>query len=186
MKAGLQWALIALFALGSAVLGIWLRSHWDERDHPPPPGLTVVAVGETIGHWTGTNYAGTTTPLPGAGRLRLVNFWASWCPPCVKELPAFQAFHRQQGPNGVQVVGIALEDAAPAAAFSEQLGLSFPQFAEPNGPRDTSVRWGNTRGTLPFTVLIDGEGRLLATHARPFDDAAEITAWVVANSPDTP
>jgi thiol-disulfide isomerase/thioredoxin len=187
VKAGVQWALIAAFALGSAALGLWLRGEWDARNTPPPPpGLRVVAVGQPIGEWQGQTLEGGAAELPGAGRLRLVNFWASWCPPCVKELPAFQAFHANQAPNGVQVVGIALDDEAPAAAFSQRFALGFPQFVEANGPRDTSVRWGNTRGTLPFTVLIDADGRILATHARPFNDATEIADWVADHAPVMP
>jgi thiol-disulfide isomerase/thioredoxin len=179
MRPTVQWGLIALFAVGSAALGVWLRGEWDARRTPPvPTDVPVLAVGDAIGHWQGKGYDGHSAPLPGDGRWRLVNFWASWCPPCVKELPAFEAYHREQGANGVQVVGIALEDAAPAQAFARRLGLSFPQFAEANSPRDTSVRWGNARGTLPFTVLITPDGRLAATHARPFDDAGDIRDWV--------
>ena len=179
MKPAVQWALVLVFALGSAALGVWLRGAWEAtRATPVPAGIAIRGVGESIGDWQGVQENGERSPLPGDGRWRLVNFWASWCPPCVRELPAFEAYHRQQGTRGVQVVGIALEDPAPAIAFARQLGLSFPRFVEPNHPADTSVRWGNTRGTLPFTVLLTPDGRIAATHARPFDDAAAIDDWV--------
>lgn len=179
MKPWLHWTLIAGFALGSAALGLWLRGEFDAaRRAAVPEGLTVVAVGEPAGPLVGTTLEGANQPLPGEGRWRLINFWASWCPPCIKELPALDAFHRAQGEGGVQVIGVALEDPADARAFLERRPVDFPVFVEPNSPRDSSVRLGNTRGLLPYTVLIDPEGRLVATHSRPFDEASDVADWV--------
>jgi thiol-disulfide isomerase/thioredoxin len=182
MKPWLQWALIGAFAIGSAALGIWLRGEFDEARTPPPPaGLKVVALGESAEPLLGTTLDGVNQPLPGEGRWRLINFWASWCPPCVKEMPVLDAYHRAQGPHGVQVIGIALEDAADARAFLERVPVDFPIFAEPNSLRDSSVRLGNARGLLPYTVLIDPEGRLVAQHLSPFPDAGAIEAWARAH-----
>ncbi|HAI59761.1 MAG TPA: TlpA family protein disulfide reductase [Xanthomonadaceae bacterium] len=179
MKPALQWTLIVAFALASAAVGIWLRGAFDEaRVPPPPPGLKVVALGESAEPLLGTTLDGVNQPLPGEGRWRLINFWASWCPPCVKEMPLLDAYHHAQGADGVQVIGIALEDAADAAAFLDRVPVDFPIFAEPNSRTDSSVRLGNTRGVLPYTVLIDPQGRLVAQHLRPFPDVEAIEAWV--------
>jgi thiol-disulfide isomerase/thioredoxin len=179
MKPALQWALIAGFALGSLGLGLWLRESMEAaRTPPPPPGLTVVALGESAEPLLGTTLDGIGQPLPGAGRWRLINFWASWCPPCVEEMPVLDAYHRAQGADGVQVIGIALEDAADARAFLERVPVGFPIFAEPNTRTDSSVRLGNTRGVLPYTVLIDPQGRLAARHERPFPDVEAVAEWV--------
>lgn len=181
MKPAVQWTLIGFFALASAALGIWLRGEFDEARTPPAPaGLSVVALGESAGPLLGTTLDGVHQPLPGEGRWRLINFWASWCPPCVKEMPLLDAFHGAQGSKGVQVIGIALEDAADARAFLERVPVDFPNFAEPNSPRDSSVRLGNARGLLPYTVLIDPQGRLVAQHLGPFPDVAAIDDWVAA------
>jgi thiol-disulfide isomerase/thioredoxin len=179
MKPALQWALIATFAVASAALGVWLRGEFDEARAPaPPPGLKVVALGESAEPLLGTTLDGVNQPLPGEGRWRLINFWASWCPPCVEEMPVLDAYHRAQGPDGVQVIGIALEDAADARGFLERVPVGFPNFAEPNSTRDSSVRLGNARGLLPYTVLIDPQGRLVAQHLSPFPDAQAVAAWV--------
>jgi len=179
MKPALQWGLIAVFALGSAGLGLWLRDTFDEARTPPPPvGLTVVALGESAEPLLGTTLDGRNVPLPGEGRWRLINFWASWCPPCVAEMPVLDAYHRDQGPNGVQVIGIALEDAADAQAFLLRVPVGFAVFAEPNSVRDSSVRLGNARGLLPYTVLISPEGTLIKQHLSPFPDAEAIDDWV--------
>lgn len=179
MKPALQWALIAAFAIASAAVGIWLRGTFDEARTPPPPaGLKVVALGESAEPLLGTTLDGVNQVLPGEGQWRLINFWASWCPPCVKEMPLLDAYHRAQGADGVQVIGIALEDAAKAKAFLERVPVGFPIFAEPNSRTDSSVRLGNTRGVLPYTVLIDPQGRLVAQHLSPFPDVAAIDGWV--------
>lgn len=179
MKPSTQWVLIAAFALGSAGLGLWLRGQFDAaRTVPPPAGLTVVAMGESTLPLAGTTIDGDAQPLPGDGRWRLINFWASWCPPCVAEMPALDAYHRAQGSDGVQVVGIALEDAADAQAFLQRVPVGFPIFVEPNSRSDSSVRLGNSRGVLPYTVLIDPQGRLAGQHGRPFDDADDVASWV--------
>lgn len=178
MKPALQWSLIAFFALGSAALGFWLRQTHDGSIPPPPPGLTVVALGESALPLRGRTLDDQPQDLPGAGRWRLINFWASWCPPCVKEMPVLDAYHRSQGPHGVQVIGIALEDPAAARAFLERRPVGFPIFHEPNTRSDTSVRLGNLRGVLPYTVLIDPQGRLVAQYSRPFPDVAAVAEWV--------
>jgi thiol-disulfide isomerase/thioredoxin len=179
LKPALQWALVGAFAIGSAALGLWLRDRFEAaRTPPPPPGLAVVALGESAEPLLGTTLDGANQPLPGEGRWRLINFWASWCPPCVAEMPVLDAYHRAQGPDGVQVIGIALEDAADARAFLARVPVAFPIFAEPNSRTDSSVRLGNARGVLPYTVLIDPQGRLVAQHLSPFPDAAAINDWV--------
>jgi len=179
MKPALQWTLIAAFALGSLGLGLWLREAMDQANTPPPPpGLNVVALGESAEPLLGTTLDGVNQPLPGDGRWRLINFWASWCPPCVKEMPVLDAYYQAQGSTGVQVIGIALEDAADAYAFLQRVPVDFPIFAEPNTRTDSSVRLGNTRGVLPYTVLIDPQGRLVARHERPFPDVAAVADWV--------
>ena len=187
MKPWQQWALIGVFAVSSAALGIWLRGEFDDARTPPAPeGLKVVALGESAEPLLGTTLDGVNQPLPGEGRWRLINFWASWCPPCVKEMPVLDAYHRAQGADGVQVIGIALEDAADARAFLDRVPVGFPIFAEPNSIRDSSVRLGNARGLLPYTVLIDPQGRLVAQHLSPFPDAAAIAGWVEAAKADAP
>src|SRR5690606_30868440 len=106
---------------------------------------------------------GTTRDVAGPGRVRLLNYWASWCGPCRDEMPALHAYAADQGSNGVEVIGIALDEPEPARAFAESLGVGFTLLLEAPGPRDSSVRFGNARRLLPFTVLVDADGRLVKT-----------------------
>lgn len=106
-----------------------------------------------------------------AGRPTLVNLWASWCGPCVREMPALDAFSRQQGTNGVQVVGIALDTALGVEAFLATHPVRYQVLVDTPGPADAGVRLGDTRGVLPFSVLVDGHGQVLRQWVGPLTAA---------------
>ena len=94
------------------------------------------------------------------GRPLLVNFWATWCPPCVEELPLLNAFYRQNSTNGWQVLGVAVDQAAPVQAFLGRQPLDFPVVLAGLEGLNLSRQLGNEAGGLPFTVLFDAEGKV--------------------------
>jgi thiol-disulfide isomerase/thioredoxin len=93
------------------------------------------------------------------GKVLVVNFWATWCPPCLKEIPEFIALQNRYGAKGVQFVGIAIDQKDRVIAYMAQVGMNYPVLmAEKEGitlARDA----GNRLGGLPFTVIIDKQGR---------------------------
>jgi thiol-disulfide isomerase/thioredoxin len=178
--AALTWSAIVVLGLVSAGLGWWLGQRaLLPSERPPPPGLKVVPIGATLPDLAfPTIDGGEPVRLAGPGRPRLINYWASWCGPCRKEMPVLDAYAAEQGGNGVQVIGIALDSADEAAAFRRTVPVSFLLLLETPGPGDSSVRLGNTRGILPYTVLVDAEGRLAKTHYGAFPDVEAVRAWV--------
>jgi thiol-disulfide isomerase/thioredoxin len=160
--------------LGQRILGATLAAAAPK----PPAGITVATRGEPIPVVDIADLEGRAVTLPGtyAGRPILINFWASWCAPCVKEMPELQRFSAGQGPNGVQVVGIALDDPAAVRAFLQRVAVSYPILLDAPGPADASVRLGNPKGVLPYSVLVSADGRLLKQRIGPFDDG-EIARW---------
>lgn len=102
-----------------------------------------------------------------AGRPAIINLWASWCRPCIEEMPLLEAFDREQGANGIRVVGIALDDPAAVREFLTRTGVTYPNLVDVAGPADAGVRLGNPRGVLPYSVLVDRDGRILEQWVGP-------------------
>ncbi len=163
---------------GQRVLDTTLRA----RAPAAPDGVIVAERGGIVPPMQVRALDGRVVQLPEAwaGRATLVNLWASWCAPCLKEMPELDAYARQQGADGVQVVGIALDDAAAVQAFVSRLGIGYPSLVDAPGPADAGVRLGNPAGVLPYTVLVSAEGRLLKTRIGPFEDLDDIATWANA------
>lgn len=160
---------------GQRILGAALKA----QASTPPEGVIVAERGDIVPAMTLPDTNGTATHIPDAwlGKPRLVNLWATWCGPCLKEMPDLQAFANEQGTNGVQVVGIALDDAAGVRDFLQRNRITYPILIDGPGPADAGVRLGNSAGVLPYTVLISAEGRLLRTKIGPFDNKQAIADW---------
>ena len=177
----------AAVALGSAaVLGVgagigtgWWRSRPAVGGRSPPDASGPGDV------WSATVLRpdGTALPLaPFRGRPLLVNFWASWCVPCVTELPLLDRFHasqRMRGDNGWQVVALALDSAANVRRFVEKSPLALPVGVLEPGAYDLPRRLGNTSGGLPFSVLHDGQGRIALRHLGAVTDGL-LAQWVAS------
>ena len=94
------------------------------------------------------------------GRLMVINFWATWCPPCVEEMPELDALQRELAPKGVQVIGIGIDSAAKIEQFSKKSGFSYPLLQGGASGAELTRAFGNASAALPFTVVIDRDGRI--------------------------
>jgi thiol-disulfide isomerase/thioredoxin len=150
-----------------------------QADAPPTPvGVVVAKRGETLPPLRLPDLAGRPVAVPEAwaGRPLLINVWASWCGPCIEEMPELQRFSAQQGATGVQVVGIALDEPEAVRAFLARVPVQYPILIDAPGPADAGVRLGNRRGVLPYSVLVGADGRLLKQRIGPFV-AGELNAF---------
>jgi peroxiredoxin len=94
------------------------------------------------------------------GKWVLINFWASWCAPCMDELPLLVDAQKRYGMHGLQILGPALDDAESVAPVIARLGINYPVSADFSGADTAMQAFGNEKSALPYSVLIDPQGRI--------------------------
>lgn len=109
------------------------------------------------------------------GKVVAVNFWATWCAPCLEEIPMFQEVRRKHASQGFEIVGIAVDDVDKVAEFSRKLDISYPILVADGSGLALIRQLGNSSGGLPYTAFLDRAGRptrsKLGTFTRPELDA---------------
>lgn len=168
--------IVALAGLAGA-LGLWAGQAWQPRTAVAPQP-DVARIGDLAPELQLPDLDGRPRRLSEfRGRPLLVNFWASWCSPCIEEMPLLDAYAGDQDAKGTQVLGIALDELEPVQAFLAQVPVRYPNLIEAAGRTDSSVALGNTRAVLPFSALIGADGRILRIKVGKFRDAEELAAW---------
>jgi len=97
------------------------------------------------------------------GKVMVLNFWGTWCPPCRAEIPEFIRFQKQYEKQGVQFVGVAIDQKSKAQAYATELGINYPILLGDLAGIDLARRIGNAEGGLPYTVITDRGGKVIAT-----------------------
>jgi thiol-disulfide isomerase/thioredoxin len=115
--------------------------------------------------------------LEWQGRSLVCNFWATWCAPCREEIPLLDAAQHKYGAEGIQVVGIAIDNAANVREFGESIKIGYPVLLAGSPAIELMRSLGNASGGLPFTVLLDRRGRLAGHKLGPYS-APELDAAV--------
>ncbi len=94
------------------------------------------------------------------GKVVILNFWATWCPPCRSETPMFVEMQEKYAASGLQFVGIAIDDADKVQDFMDTYGINYPMLIGDDDAIDVAKQYGNQFGALPYTVIIDRHGQI--------------------------
>lgn len=165
---------MVVVALLAATSGYFLARSMGTTETPPPATNQVPKVEDLIGRkrpdFTHENLDGDPVSASDFdGRVWLVNFWATWCKPCVDEMPMLSRLHLSDDGQGVQVVGIALDDPDRARQFARELSVRYPVLLGQADVVITGRRYGNSTGMLPFSVLVDAGGQVRWVHLGALD-----------------
>ncbi|MFO7602633.1 MAG: TlpA disulfide reductase family protein [Gammaproteobacteria bacterium] len=98
------------------------------------------------------------------GQVMMINFWATWCPPCVKEIPAFIELQEAYKDKGLAVIGIAIDNKDGVIAFLDPMGINYPILMGDAEGIALAQAYGNRYGVLPYTVFVDRSGKIVETH----------------------
>jgi thiol-disulfide isomerase/thioredoxin len=152
----------ALYALaGVAALGAGVAANWQR--------LEVTALGDAGDDALADFWRREFDTPSGAklatrslrGRPLVINFWATWCPPCVKEMPELDRFSREAGPRGWQVLGVAIDQPEAVRQFLQTNPVSFPIAVAGSDGLSLVRELGNAAGGLPFSVMLSAAGRVI-------------------------
>lgn len=180
MLAGILGVATSVFITGPGALlrtnfGQWLFQEvfTPERDAKNPS----LEIGQTVAPFSVLDFTGKPQLLPIPQRWQVINYWASWCGPCRKEMPMLNTLH-SQSQSQFEVIGIALDNINDAKDFLNTTPISFVSYHEVPSQLDSSTRLGNAWGVLPFTVLINPEGVLIRRHIGQFESQQQLDDWI--------
>ena len=171
-KTPLLIIAVALLGLGGGfILNQWLSQPpttpalVSQAESVQRPAFTLLDVEDkprSIGDWD--------------GKVILLNFWATWCPPCVREIPAFNQLYESYKDKGFIIIGIALDNKQDVIDFIDPMGVEYPILLGDQQGIKLTQEYGNHLGVLPFSVIIDRQGRIIERHRNEitFEEAEQL------------
>ncbi|TRZ95835.1 MAG: TlpA family protein disulfide reductase [Rhodocyclaceae bacterium] len=167
MKRLRLWLILAGVALSAVAIGYRLGVLGASAESPTAaiPALPIFEMvladlkgqPQSLGQWR--------------GKVLVVNYWATWCHPCLEEMPGFSRLQDKYRNKGVQFVGISIDTAAKIVEFQKTTPVSYPLLIGDISVMENSAALGNTRQALPFTAVFDLQGRLSATKLGRYAEA---------------
>jgi thiol-disulfide isomerase/thioredoxin len=132
---------------------------------PEPAATPQIQLVETLPQFTLADRDGQPRSLQDwPGKALIVNFWATWCAPCRREIPLLQQLQRDHGDEGFQVIGIAVDFRDKVLAYADDMKIEYPLLIGEQDALDAAAAFGVPTVGFPFTVFSDRQGRVVTTH----------------------
>jgi len=180
-------ALIALVLSGTAILGYVayrallpgevatpIAAEPATREPAPAAGAAQMLPEFTLATLSGEQ----RSILDWPDRALVINFWATWCAPCLREIPLLKEFQAAHAQDGVQVIGIAVDRLDPVKAFAADMAFNYPLLIGEADAMEAAASFGIDFFALPFTVFTDSEQHVLGVHTGEIhpEDLANLAA----------
>lgn len=170
MPAWIRNSLFALVLLSCAVIGARVYQGLNSPTLGLPVSGAVSGMPEALPAFVLNDTDGEPRAIAEwAGRPLMLNFWATWCAPCRREIPLLQALHTEQGQDGLQIIGIAIDRLPDVTAFIGEYGVSYVNLVGQEDAMAVSDLFGLADLGLPFTVLAAADGQILTVHIGEVD-----------------
>lgn len=147
--------LIIFVAILTALAGIYLRHSLTA------PSTEMVVAGAQLNTRLPDLNDQPQTLNQWQGKILIINFWATWCPPCLEEIPEFIALQKQYADKNVQFIGIAVDEKLAVLDFNAKMKVNYPLLIAGNGGTSLSRAWGNTIESVPFTAIVNPQGQII-------------------------
>jgi thiol-disulfide isomerase/thioredoxin len=157
-RRGMLFGGVAAVAAAAGVGGAWWREHSAGSSAAGGEMLDAAFWAQSFERPEG----GELVLSSLRGKPLLLNFWATWCPPCVEEMPMIDTFFRENSANGWQVVGLAIDQPTAVRKFLQRTPVTYPTGLAGLQGTELVKNLGNTGGGLPFTLVLNGNGSVAA------------------------
>lgn len=158
MRRGVLPLLIVALVFGLA--GAWFGNKRFATQAPAQPDASAGFYSRTLPDARGASVA----MAKWKGQALVLNFWATWCAPCVEEMPELTALQKEIQPKNIQILGIGIDNPSSINAFAEKYQIAYPLYVAGIDGSELSRQLGNQAGGLPFTVLLDASGKVRKTY----------------------
>ena len=163
-------AMLAAVIIGAAAAGAAGYLFFEQRQpatEPLPPAMETApkTLAATLPTFQLADRDGRMRSLQDwTGKSLIVNFWATWCAPCRREIPLLEKIQVEYGPEGFQVIGIAADYRDKVIAYADEIGLKYPLLIGEQEALDAATAFGIEAVGFPFTIFADRQGRIVAAH----------------------
>jgi thiol-disulfide isomerase/thioredoxin len=148
-KSGL-YLLAGLFALAC---GIFAKQMWTSFENTQPAPMPTFSLPDLAGKQRSSD--------EWQGKIRVINFWATWCPPCRKEIPQFMALQTELAGQGVVFLGVAIDDEKAVKNYNEDLLINYPLLIATDAGVALARQFGDVMDAVPYTVIVNQQGQIV-------------------------